>query len=177
MILSKGTIVAVKLTPADLQGASEASTKYSSSWVIFKCFESGTTYRVREPITSLMRQVPRSKLKVLELSDEPGTRPGEELPKCAVPWTGNSTLTLVPMSTAQPQALNPEAHLTGAELGEQELLRQETPSLADSVMEPTSGAGPLREGIRWTVSRQARGLHAEYSFLRDEIAVLSTGGG
>ena len=63
---------------------------------------------------------------------------------------------LVPTSTARQQALNPEANLTEAGLGAQEPLRQETPSLPDSAIELTSGAGPLREGLRWTVSCQAR---------------------
>ena len=84
------------------------------------------------------------------------TRESVKLTLLNCPWTGSSTLPLVPTSTAQPQVLNPEANLTEAESGAQEPLRQETPSLPDSVIWPTSGAGPLREGLRWTVSRQAR---------------------
>ena len=101
----------VKLTPADLQGVfTKLAPKYSGPWVIFECFENGTTYHVRELVTGLVRQVPRSNLKVPELSDEPGTRPGEELHRWVAPWTGSSTLPLAPTSTAQP--LNPKANLT-----------------------------------------------------------------
>ena len=145
------------LRPADLQGVStKLAPKSSGPWVLLECFENGKAYRMRERVPGLVRQVPQSKLKVLELRDEPGARPGEELPKWVAPWTGSWNLPFAPTSTAQPQALNPETNPTGAELAAQEPLRQETPSLPDSVIEPTSGAGPLREGLRWIASRPDR---------------------
>ena len=81
-------IIPLKLAPAHLQGVStKLAPKYSGPWVIFESFENATTYQVREPVSGLVQQIPRSKLKVPELSDEPGARPGEELRRRVAPWT------------------------------------------------------------------------------------------
>ena len=72
-ILPKATIVALKLTPVDLQGVpTKLASEYSGTWVLLECSENGTTYRSRVWCAKFHRV---SYLKVLELSDEPGTRP------------------------------------------------------------------------------------------------------
>ncbi|KAL8424709.1 hypothetical protein Efla_001286 [Eimeria flavescens] len=62
----------------------------------------------------------------------------------------------------QPQSLRAEGNLPEVRSRQHEQPCQETPSLTGEVIEQTSGAGPLREGLRWTLARRARAAPAEY---------------
>ena len=183
--LPNETIVAVKLTPTDLQGlSSKLAPKYAGPWVVVECFENGTTYKVRCPITGNVRQVPRNKLKVLDLPEHLGTRPGDELPRWVAPWSGRSIQasreveeptgnafraypvndrnlgtaegTLSDQRAPEEPTNAPEAHPANARnLGTAEgtLSDQLAP---EETAEVISGTLPLREGLRSTISRQAR---------------------
>lgn len=162
-ILPKGTIVAVRLTPADLHGVAsrKLAPRYLGPRVVLENYENGITYRVRDPISGAVRQVPRARLKVLELKDTPVEAPGDELPRWVAPWRQEPThTTALADSTHQDTDQLLQATPLGAQLtetGPTEETQRETASPSSvTAIEPTPGAEPLREGLRMTVSRRAR---------------------
>ena len=65
--LPEGAIVAVKLTPVDLQGLSKKlAPRYSGPWVTLRTFDNGVTYSVVNSESNDVRQVPISQMKVLQ---------------------------------------------------------------------------------------------------------------
>lgn len=162
-ILPKGTIVAVRLTPADLHGLAsrKLAPRYLGPWVVLENYENGVTYRVRDPISGAVRQVPRARLKVLELKDIPVEAPGNELPRWVAPWRHEQRrTTMLADSTLQNTDILLQASPAGAQLtetGPTDETQQEVVSPPPATaIEPTPGAEPRREGLRMTVSRRAR---------------------
>ena len=154
--LPNGTVVAIRLTPAELNGVSnKLAPKYAGPWVVVECFENGTTYKVRCPTWGQERQVPRSRLKILELNSELETPPGTELPRWVAPWSGSST-TDANREAVEPRVTNPEENPDTAGLSDALPARHEPEQLPVESTGITSGTGPLREGLRLTVSRKAR---------------------
>ena len=55
--------MAVKLTPADLQGLSKKlAPRYSGPWVTLRILDNGVTYSVVNPASKEVRQVPISQI-------------------------------------------------------------------------------------------------------------------
>ena len=162
-MLPEGTIVAVKLTPADLQCLpKKLAPRYSGTWVKLRTFGNDVTYSAVNPESKEVRQVSISQ-KVLELGDVPDTTAGEELPRWVAPWTGEPSSSSLQAATQASrangpwlQALNLEEQLPDTESNGGESQRRESPSLPAQDVEPTPGAEPVREGLRWTLERRAR---------------------
>ena len=102
------------------------------------------------------RQVPRSRLKILELSSEFDTSPGTELPRWVAPVSEYST-TVTDREAAEPKVTTPEVtNPDTAGSADTSLGRAEPQHFPVETTGLASGTEPLREGLRLTVSRQAR---------------------
>ncbi|KAL8440062.1 hypothetical protein Efla_004046 [Eimeria flavescens] len=67
-ILPRGPVVAIKLTPKELQGISrKLAPRYSRPWTVPRVLENGTTYCVQDPVTHEEKEAPRERVKVLGL--------------------------------------------------------------------------------------------------------------
>ena len=106
--LPAATIVAVKLTPADLQDLSQKlAPRYSGPWVTLRTFDNRVTYSVVNPESKEVRQVPISQMEVLERGDVPDTTTGEQLLRWVAPWTGEPSLSLLQAATQASRANGP----------------------------------------------------------------------
>ena len=162
--LPEGSIVAVKLAPADLQGPSKKlAPRYSGPCLTLRTFDNGVTYIVVNPESREARQVPISQMKVLVLRDVPDTTAGKELPRWVAPLTGEPSSSSLQAATQASGANGP--WLQALNLGEQlpytqsngvESQRRESPSLPAQAVEPTPGAEHARDGLRWAFARKAK---------------------
>ncbi|KAL8274546.1 hypothetical protein Esti_001567 [Eimeria stiedai] len=155
-ILPRGTVLAIKLTSAELQGVSrKLAPRYSGPWTVTRALENGTTYCVQDPVTLGEKQVPWDRVNMLQLQSETVSFPNNTLP-C---WTDTGTYRLKTSSidrvSEQLESLRPEGNLSWVEPREHEQPCRKTPPLTGEVKKSTSGAEPFREGLRWTLSRRA----------------------
>ena len=80
--LPAGTIVAVALTTAEVQGLSKKlAPSYSGPWVTLRISDNRVTYSVVNPESKDVSQAPISQRKVVELEDVPDTAAGGGIPQ------------------------------------------------------------------------------------------------
>ncbi|KAL8269767.1 hypothetical protein Esti_006296 [Eimeria stiedai] len=107
------------------------------------------------PVSRKEKQVPRDRVKVLKL-ERSTTSPTEDiLPRWLAPGEYRPNAFSTNRVEGWLHSLGPEGNLPEAEQRQHEPTCQDTPPLPGEANESASLAEPLREGLRWTLSRRA----------------------
>ncbi|KAL8435923.1 hypothetical protein Efla_003583 [Eimeria flavescens] len=131
-ILPGGTVVAIKLTPAESQAIyRKLAPRCSGPWTVTRVLENGTTYCVQDPVTHQGKHVSRERVKVFGLHGASADPAGGTFPR----WIGPDERRSNNLSSTR---LDDQSHAM------------------DEVTEPAPWAEPLLEGLSWTMPRRAR---------------------
>ncbi|KAL8430976.1 hypothetical protein Efla_003967 [Eimeria flavescens] len=139
--------------------ARKLAPRYSGPWTVTRVLDKGATYCFQDPVTYEGRQVPHERLKDLGLHRASADPAGGTLPRWIAPnerQPNNFSSTHVEYPS---HAMSPEETLRVTEPQEHEQSCRQAPTLPDEVT--GFGAEPLREGLRWTLSRSARAAPRE----------------
>lgn len=153
--LPVGSVVAVLNTPTDLQDTTvrKLALKYSAPWIVVEAYANGVTYRVQDPTSKEIRQVPRLRLKLLELPEE-------------VPRVEDCLLRFVAQTTEEPPPTERRVHFAPSV---PRPLPEDFPSpsaeevariVAGPLAAPPEGVQNYGDGVEPPMERSTRALRA-----------------